>query len=177
MKDTDLLILGIILGLITFYYLRKAWFRLRLNRKMGRARRAETAAVKVLKREGYRIIDMQKRVPIVTLVDGCPHDNWVQADFIVEKGGRRYVVEVKTGEQAPKVTSSATRRQLLEYFLIYRPDGILLLDMEYGKLREVNFQVKLPILEKISLPFSHYLISFCFGVVVVLLLVRGGWLG
>ena len=177
MKDTDLLILGLILGIIAFYYLRKTWFRIRLNRKMGRARRAETAAVKVLQQQGYQIIDIQKRVPIVTLMDGSPYNNWVQADFIVEKRGRRYVVDVKTGEQATKVTNSATRRQLLEYYLIYRPDGILLLDMEYGKLREVNFQVKLPILEKISLPLSHYLISFCLGVVVVLVLVRGGWLG
>ena len=63
----------------------------------------------------------------------------LRADLLVERGGRRYVAEVKTGEAAPSLATAATRRQLLEYLIAYRVDGVLLVDAERGSVHEVEF--------------------------------------
>ncbi len=57
---------------------------------------------------------------------------------MARKNGRTYVVEVKSGSQN-KITNRETRRQLLEYFLAYRPYGIILFDMETKKFSEIKF--------------------------------------
>ncbi|GAW92311.1 hypothetical protein [Calderihabitans maritimus] len=157
MKPFDFFIVGLLVGCLLIYNISKYWQRYRLKRKLSVARRAEKEAVKFLEANGYHIIDVQKRVPVRTYVDGKAHLNSVVADLVVRKNGRTYVVEVKSGKQARRVTSARTRRQLLEYFLIYRPDGILLLDMENRQLREVAFQVRPVALSRRRLIMSHAL--------------------
>jgi hypothetical protein len=49
------------------------------------------------------------------------------------------VVEVKTGALAPKIETSATRRQMLEYRVAFDVDGVLLVDAESGTVHEVTF--------------------------------------
>ncbi|HJL48628.1 MAG TPA: hypothetical protein RMG45_22390 [Polyangiaceae bacterium LLY-WYZ-15_(1-7)] len=71
-------------------------------------------------------------------VDGREREITARADFLVERGGRRFVADAKTGEQA-KVTGRATRRQLLEYRHAYAVDGVLLVDAEAGRIVEVGF--------------------------------------
>lgn len=170
---TDLLIIGIIIGIIMFYNIRKYWNKFFLNRKMKKARKAEKKAATLLEQAGYQLIESQKRTAITTLVNGEPHINHVQADFIVEKQGKVYVVEVKTGDEAIKVTTAATRRQLLEYCYVYKPDGILLLDMENAEMKEIQFELaqRLP---RFSIHFSYLLISFALGLVSGVLLYKGG---
>jgi hypothetical protein len=57
----------------------------------------------------------------------------------VTRGGRRFVAEVKTGAQAPSLATAATRRQLLEYRQVFAVDGVLLVDVEAGRVAEVLF--------------------------------------
>lgn len=175
MEPGDLFILGIIVGGFLLYTIFKSLRKNRLRHKMNRARKAEGRALKFLTASGYEILDVQKRVPFVTFVDGKPYKNSIQADYVVTKAGCRYVVEVKTGEEATQVTNTQTRRQLLEYFLIYRPDGILLLDMERQVIREVNFQVDLPLWSK-GPSFMIYLMVFALGGLLVFILLKGGFL-
>lgn len=175
MKPGDLFILGIIVGGFLLYNIFKILRKKRLRKRMNRARKAEGRALKFLNASGYEILDVQKRVPFVTFVDGKPYKNSIQADYVVTKDGLRYVVEVKTGEEATQVTNTQTRRQLLEYYLIYRPDGILLLDMESQVIREVNFQVDLPLWSK-GPSLMIYLVIFALGGLMVFILLEGGFL-
>lgn len=173
MRPEDLFIIGLIIGGFLFHYLFKYLRRKKLNRKMTRARKAEGRALKLLEREGYEIIEVQKRVPFVTHVDGKPYKNSIQADYIVTRDGKTFVVEVKTGGEATQVTTSQTRRQLLEYYLVYRPDGIILLDMECEELREVKFEVDLPIATR-KFSLVSYLLTFAAGGLLALILLKGG---
>jgi len=75
-------------------------------------------------------------------VDGDDVDFELRADLLVKKGGRRFVAEVKTGESAPRIETSATRRQLLEYALAYPVDGVLLVEPQRGRIREVTFPLE-----------------------------------
>ncbi len=63
----------------------------------------------------------------------------IQLDYLVEKNGKRFVVEVKSGKSAPTIKNSGTRRQILEYAMAIPNDGVYLLDMEKKELKLIQF--------------------------------------
>lgn len=107
------------------------------HRKLGAD--GERRARSLLKKEGYRIQAEQSSGSYSLLVDGERVPVRLRADFIVERRGRLYVAEVKSGEESVKVTGRATRRQLLEYLFAFEVHGVLLLDMQESCIREVSF--------------------------------------
>jgi len=141
MTQTDILIIGFLLGGFCLYYFLKLRKRIIIKRQLKKARKGEAAAIRFLEERGFTVVGMQERMTVVTWVDKTPHYNNLKVDFIVKKRGKTYIAEVKTGQMAPKPTLADTRRQLLEYFLAYNPDGILLVDMERKVLREISFQI------------------------------------
>jgi hypothetical protein len=73
-------------------------------------------------------------------VDGEPRKARVRPDFVVVKGGRRYVADAKAGADATDLGKRGSRRQLLEYALAFgETDGILLIDTEAGAIHSVSF--------------------------------------
>ncbi len=141
MTKLDLLLLGIISGIIICFYGIKYWKHLVLQRKFRKAKKGELAAVKLLEDRGYNIIEAQKEKRIVTWVDNKPHYNTLRVDYIVRKGGKTFIAEVKTGKKVTKPTHTETRRQLLEYYLAFNPHGIILVDMEKKKLHNIAFDI------------------------------------
>ncbi|MDB4930242.1 MAG: hypothetical protein JWM10_2726, partial [Myxococcaceae bacterium] len=88
---------------------------------------------------GYAVTARQAPASYDLAVDG---ERWavsLRADLLVERDGRRYVAEVKTGRQAPRLETPATRRQLLEYGMAFDVDGVLLVDVDAGRVRAVEF--------------------------------------
>ncbi|MDN5346920.1 MAG: hypothetical protein PWP65_484 [Clostridia bacterium] len=166
MRPGELLILGLLLGLFLGIWGCRRWSAKRLQLKFARARRAEREALNFLKAQGYHILDMQCRVPVVTIVDGFHYQGAVRADIIARKGKKKYVVEVKAGREGEKPAQARTRRQLLEYFLVYRPDGVLLLDMETRRLQEICLQVgqgRLAGGRRCCLVVAGYILAFLAG--------------
>jgi len=105
----------------------------------ARARRGEDAAERLLERSGFTILERQATRRWSFEVDGELHVAGVRADLLVTRNERLFVAEVKTGSLAPNPCHPATRRQLLEYWFVYEPDGLLLVDMERCEVREVCF--------------------------------------
>lgn len=105
----------------------------------ARAQAGEAEAERLLRRCGYRVVARQVRGSWTLSVDGQLHEAAVRADLLVSRHGRRFVAEVKTGAVAPDPLHPATRRQLLEYWLAFEPDGVLLVDMEARVVRVVGF--------------------------------------
>jgi hypothetical protein len=123
-----------------------AWLRRRAahSRAVARGRRAtagERAALDLLIDAGYRIDATQLCTEWTFWCDGEPVTVELRCDALVSRGGRRLVAEVKTGERAPSLTTAATRRQLLEYAVAYRADGVLLVDPEAGAIHEIDFAI------------------------------------
>jgi len=137
------LVAALILVLWIFGAVRRRWrkfaFKLKLRRRQRRAQRGELDAEELLAAEGFQIIDSQVHLLWPVLVDEEPIEIRLIADHIVERDGWRYVAEVKTGEAAPSIRTAATRRQLLEYYVAFECDGVLLVDMEQGVILEVQF--------------------------------------
>jgi hypothetical protein len=107
-----------------------------------RGQRGEEAAEALLHRNGYVTIARQVRASYLVELDDRPVSVDLCADFIVERGGRRLVAEVKTGRRAPRFEYADTRRQLLEYQLGFGVDSVLLIEIERERLREVRFPVR-----------------------------------
>lgn len=111
----------------------------RENARRGRtARRAEERAEHLLRDLGYSIEERQAARSWPMLVDGEPVKASVRADLLVARDGEVFVAEVKTGSAAV-ATLPATRRQLLEYLLAFEVHGVLLVDMERGRVHPVEF--------------------------------------
>jgi hypothetical protein len=111
----------------------------RAQRRAERSIAGEIQAERLLGRLGYRILARQPCLEWGIACDGEDHAVELRADLLVERRGRRYVAEVKTGFSAPLLTNAATRRQLLEYCVAYDVESVLLVDVEEERVREISF--------------------------------------
>ncbi len=133
-----LLALGSVGGMMLYHMVVVNYKNHRVKKAFKRGRIAENVAVKFLRNRGYKILASQLREDVVIYVDGEAEKSIVRADYLVRRGWKLYVVEVKSGQQG-NAKLPAIRRQLLEYHMVYQPDGILLLDMEHKNLQEIRF--------------------------------------
>lgn len=135
-----LALLGVLLFLALVGWYRAATRTRRRNLARGRiARRAEDAAEAILESLGYDIAERQPTARWEIEIDGELHEVWSRADLLVERDGRWYVADVKSGDEAPDPRRPATRRQLLEYHFAFDVDGLLLVDMRHREVRTVAF--------------------------------------
>ncbi|MEM9492474.1 MAG: hypothetical protein AAGC55_25225 [Myxococcota bacterium] len=121
--------------------------RRRERRRIRHAQRGEERAESLLARHGFVIEDRQVPATWSIRVAGEAHPVDLRADLLVTRDGVRYVAEVKTGRTAPRITTAATRRQLLEYQVAYLAldvDGVLLVDMEAEQITPVEFPLPGP---------------------------------
>lgn len=117
---------------------RDASRRWRLRARMRRAAIGERDAEPLLERAGYKVRGRQVRASLEYQLDGEACVVEVQADYVVERDGRAWVAEVKTGRAAPRLATRATRRQLLEYAHAFDADGVLLVDADRGTVHRVT---------------------------------------
>lgn len=137
-----LVALGALAGLGFFAAVR--WQRWRGSRlasaRSRRGHQGQAKAARLLEQAGFDIEDSHPRVAWVTRQDGAAHEVELRGDYLVRKGGLRYVAEVKTGDASQLESSSATRRQLLEYQLAFGVDGVLLVCPERRAVHHVEFE-------------------------------------
>ena len=138
-----LLVLVLVLLLIWCIRSFEAWRRSSTaHARSKRAIRGEKMALSLLAKEGYRIIDKQVPMDWTMLCDGQEEHFSLRLDVLVEREGKEYVAEVKTGECAPSLRTAATRRQLLEYALAHGSNEILLVDVESKRISKVEFVIQ-----------------------------------
>lgn len=111
--------------------------RILLARERGAE--GEVRAELLLRRLGYAIVARQAPLSYGVSVDGQPFSVQLRADFLVERNALRFVAEVKTGRLAPRLDTPATRRQLLEYRVAFDAAGVLLVDVDAGRVHTVEF--------------------------------------
>jgi len=166
-------IFGAIIGVFLTIYIIKYFKRLRLVRRLQKAKRSEYKAISFMESNGFEILDLQKESSYTLFIDDRPHEIKVKADMIVKKGNKIYVAEVKTGDKVTSPKYADTRRQLLEYFMVYRPSGLILVDMEKQKIRTVEYSIlnfeTSKYINHVALCLLIFIIGFVIG-----FLTRGG---
>ncbi|HVV86591.1 MAG TPA: PD-(D/E)XK nuclease family protein [Kofleriaceae bacterium] len=120
----------------------RRWTRGRRARRRARwAVSGERTAERLLVRAGFRVVDRQVGHRWSIEVDGDTVTAGVRCDYLAERGRERWVAEIKTGSDAPRLDNPATRRQLLEYQVAYGAAGVALVDADAGTVREVRFDL------------------------------------
>lgn len=133
--------LAVLVALATMLHgaLDRATRRRELRRRRERGMAGEARAEALLRALGYSVVGRQVAARYGLDVDGDLVAVDLRADYLVERDGRRYVAEVKTGRLAPRLDTPATRRQLLEYRVAFDVRGVLLVDADTGAVRAVTF--------------------------------------
>lgn len=163
-------IIGVLLLVIAVFQVKKWYKRFSLRQRFKYAEGKERDAAQFLENKGFQIVSSQEPFSYELEENGEPVTISVVTDYIVKKDGYTYIVEVKTGNTAPSIRSSSTRRQILEYTLFIPNDGVFLLDMENKELKKIDF----PFGEEASVSSNKNKVIF-FLVVVVLGLAFWCW--
>lgn len=150
-----------LIALTLAHWIGRARRRRRARLRGERAARGESEAAWLLAQLGYTVEAAQASTVWSITCNDQVHDIPLRADLIVSRHGARYVAEVKTGREAPRVTTAATRRQLLEYRLAYDVDGVLLVDAEAREVTRVEFP--LPAAETATGPRLAMALAFIAG--------------
>ncbi|UAM99113.1 hypothetical protein K8354_04620 [Polaribacter litorisediminis] len=137
-----ILIIGILLFFIVKFKLSERSKKRARKKRFERGLKLETAAEDFLRKKGFNILSSQEIYFHNYLVNGHKKQNKLIVDYITEKSGKKYIIEVKSGKKAISLDDKNSRRQLLEYDLVIENDGVILLDMENENLQFVNFQSK-----------------------------------
>ncbi len=130
-----------VLLLVAVLAARKWWRSLRARRRARRAHHGERGARALLESAGYDVLDDQVRHTYTVRCDGDDLPIELRADYLVRRGRKRYVADVKTGPRAPRISTAATRRQLLEYRVAYDVSGVLLVDMHREHIHVIGFDL------------------------------------
>jgi hypothetical protein len=133
-------VLLVVAGGALALWLRRWSGRRARRQRMVRAQRAERDAAGLLEARGFAVLGRQVRQSWSLVADTDEVEFTLVADYLVERGGRRWVAEVKTGERALDLRHGPTRRQLLEYRQAFAVDGVLLVDAEGQCVRHVHFR-------------------------------------
>lgn len=127
------------LGLIrlTLYWVR--WKTARSGHQSNeRGLQKEKEAEKWFLRNGYRVLKCQPVREGMLYLDRQEEQFEVQPDFILEKQGQKWVVDVKSGRHG-SVTLAATRRQLREYAAMFPECKCGMLDARSWTFHEIEF--------------------------------------
>ncbi len=138
MNGLLVLLLGLVLLLLGIViWLTRAPGR-RAVKRSRRALRGEADAEALLEGEGWVVRERQHSAEGAMRIDGELVYYTVRIDLLVERDGDLAVAEVKTGGRAPDPAFGPTRRQLLEYSVLFPDCRVLLVDVEAGLIHEVE---------------------------------------
>jgi len=141
-RITALIIISLLVIIILRYKYNEYRKSRRISKSFKRGNDLEKDASKFLIKNGYKIISEQYEQYHSYKVNGEVYKSKLIVDYLVSKKGKRYLVEVKSGQKAINIKDKNTRRQILEYDFAIDNDGIFLLDMENKEMKNIEFNHK-----------------------------------
>ena len=99
-------------------------------------------ALEILLEHGYEILSMKEQIACGVQRDEDESlDTVLVADFTVRSEGKTYVVKVHP-EDSAKPNLQVLRRELLPYYLLYRPHAVLYVDAEDETIQVIHFDIQ-----------------------------------
>ncbi len=141
-RITALIIISLLVIIILRYKYNEYRKSRRISKSFKRGNDLEKDASKFLIKNGYKIISEQYEQYHSYKVNGEVYKSKLIVDYLVSKKGKKYLVEVKSGQKAINIKDKNTRRQILEYDFAIDNDGIFLLDMENKEMKNIEFNHK-----------------------------------
>ena len=133
-----LLVILILFSLYLGWKIREIYKNLKFYLYKKKGKKAEQKAIKLLKKNGYKIESFQTTAKGKLLQDDETLTFLIRADLIVSKGKKKFIAEVKSGKAA-SIEEINTRRQLLEYSKVFNNKNLILIDTEKNKIKKIEF--------------------------------------
>lgn len=134
----DWILLGAIILALLVWKIRH-WRRGRISGK--KPVHANAKAVQLLEEAGYEVLKAKPSVTVQMEIDGRPHPFELKNDYLVLRGGRRYIVRIRKDSKQARLHSKLWRGTLLRDVLAYGVNGVLVLHVEKETLQEVRFRM------------------------------------
>lgn len=150
MEMYDLLILAVLSAVILGVYIYKKYSARVLQRKLNNAKRSSLKAIELLEERGYTIIDCDRRVQLVSLIDGKTYNDVWGMDFLVRKGRTNYLVKISSGGQSSRLGYRENREALLGSVAVFGCPRLLLIDPERRQIRILKSSVIRPAAQRFS---------------------------
>lgn len=154
------LAIGIIIGGLLLYLILKPRQQT-LPQTSSAPRFSEKDAENILKRYGYQIIKKAPRKTIITKFEGQDHLSYTEADYLVKKNKKIFLVHVKSGEGEFDPNEPGFRHKLMVNDYSFAPDALLILDLATGSLLPVTFEF----------PHQRNIDSFFQGLIIVFIIL------
>ena len=145
-----IIIIGLLLFITVKYKIEQFNKKRKQKKRFARGLMLENRARGFLQDKGYSIVGEQEICYHRYTVNNRNFESKIILDYVVQKNGKKYIVEVKSGKSAISVKDKNSRRQLLEYDFVIENDGIFLLDMENRVMNLVKFYSKEEILSIVN---------------------------
>ena len=133
-----LLVILILFSLYLGWKIREIYKNLKFYLYKKKGKKAEQKAIKLLKKNGYKIESFQTTAKGKLLQDDETLTFLIRADLIVSKDKKKFIAEVKSGKAA-SIEEINTRRQLLEYSKVFNNKNLILIDTEKNKIKKIEF--------------------------------------
>ena len=135
-----LLIILILFFLYLGWKIREIYKNIKFYLYKRKGKKAEQKAIKLLKKNGYKIESFQTTAKGKLLQDNEIINFFIRPDLIVSKNKKKFIAEVKSGKAA-SIEEINTRRQLLEYAKVFNTKDLILIDPEKNKIKKIEFLV------------------------------------
>ncbi|PIE02468.1 MAG: hypothetical protein CSA81_07325 [Acidobacteria bacterium] len=119
-------LLGVLIGALLIHRLNKALSSFRGKKRQKQGIKAQKKAARLLKKNGFKIIESEPRIQSRLMIDGQIVTFEITPDFMVERDGMKYTVEVKSQSDKNLIHQADVRRQLIEYIKASHVPCILL---------------------------------------------------
>ncbi|MBA4495005.1 hypothetical protein ACFO25_02015 [Paenactinomyces guangxiensis] len=124
----------------------------------------------LLRQKGFEVVDAKVRVPLTIDVDDHIYESRLYIDYLAHSDQGLYIVIVSRERKPLRMTGPALRDHFLPYYLLYRPEGILYVDREKGKIKVIEFDVpNMRFRTKQGFKWS-YIAAVAFGMILALLI-------
>jgi hypothetical protein len=154
------LLAGIVLGGFLFSLLSRIT-RNPIRSPIPTPRFNDRAAEGLLQKYGYQIIGKQPRRTVLTKFEGQNHLSYCEADYLVKKNKKTFLVMVHDGEGNFDPNAPDQRQRLLINDYVFSPDGNLFLSLTTGDLLPIEFEF----------PRSTNIDSFFQGLIIVFIIL------
>ena len=155
-----------IIGIFFSYKIYKLLKNNKIKKRFKKSKFGEFEAKSFLKNLGFTIIAEQAPLISSLFIDNKKYSYEVKVDYLVKKGDKKALVEVKTGTEATNPLNINTRRQILEYMLLYNVDKVFLFDAQNKKLKEIKF-----IFNKLIYSKYYILTGIIIGILISLIII------
>lgn len=137
MEVKDWLLLGVIGLSVLIWRLQGRRSRI-AGRKPGQS---NTRAILILEEAGYNVQKVKPAVVVRMTIDEKLHTFELKGDYLVSRGGRRYLVRIRRDGKPLRLQSKMWRNSLLRDVQAFGTAGIIMLDTEKETLHEVSFRI------------------------------------